>query len=136
MEGRTGTTVILDGKKYLYFAGTSYFQLHTHPDVVQSAVDATHKFGMGSATTRSLSGTTPLLQKIEDKLANYFNTEDAVYLPSGYLSSLAGMKALDELGTYDLIFLDEGSHYSLIEGAIATGRPVIPFRNRDLKSLE
>jgi len=136
MEGRTGTTVILDGKKYLYFAGTSYFQLHTHPDVILAAVDATHKFGMGSATTRSLCGTTPLLQKVEDKLANYFNTEDAVYLPSGYLSSLAGLKALDELNTYDVIFLDEGSHYSLVEGAIATGRPVIPFLNRDLKDLE
>jgi len=136
MEGRPGTTVILNGLKYLYFAGTSYFQLHTHPKVVQAAVDATHKYGMGSATTRSMSGTTPLLQKIEDKLANFFNAEDAVYLPSGYLSSLAGLKALDELGLYDVIFLDEGSHYSLLEGAIATGRPVIPFRNRDLKDLQ
>ena len=136
MEDRPGTTVILDGKKYLYFAGTSYFQLHTHPEVVKAAVDATHKFGMGSATTRLMSGTTPLLQKVEDKLASYFNTEDAVYLPSGYLSSLAGLKALDELGTYDVIFLDEGSHYSLVEGALATGKPVIHFRNRDLKDLE
>jgi 7-keto-8-aminopelargonate synthetase-like enzyme len=136
MEGRPGTTVILDGLKYLYFAGTSYFQLHTHPDVIQAAVDATHKFGMGSATTRQLSGTTPLLQKVEDKLASYFNTEDAVYLPSGYLSSLAGLKALDELGLYDAIFLDDGSHYSLLQGATATGRPVISFRNGDLKDLD
>ncbi|MCK5066564.1 MAG: pyridoxal phosphate-dependent aminotransferase family protein [Bacteroidales bacterium] len=136
MEGRTGTEVILNGLKYLYFAGTSYFQLHTHPDVVNAAMDATHKYGVGSATTRVMTGTTPLLLKIEDKLAGYFNTEDAVYLPSGYLSSLAGLKALDEMGTYDVIFLDEGSHYSLVEGAIATGRPVIPFRNRDPKDLE
>lgn len=136
MEGRPGTTVILDGKKYLYFAGTSYFQLHTHTDVIQAAVDATHKFGMGSATTRIMSGTTPLLQSLEEKLANYFNTEDAVYLPSGYLSSLAGLKALDDLGLYDIIFLDEGSHYSLVEGAIATGKPVVYFRNRDLHDLE
>jgi 8-amino-7-oxononanoate synthase len=136
MEGRTGTTVILDGEKYLYFAGTSYFQLHTHSEVVQAAVDATHKYGMSSATTRQLSGSTPLLQKIEDKLANFFNTEDAVYLPSGYLSNLAGLKALDELGLFDVIFLDGGSHYSLVEGAMATGRPVVHFRNRDLKDLD
>lgn len=136
MEGRTGTNVILDGEKYLYFAGTSYFQLHTHPDLIKAAVDATHKYGMGSATTRSLTGTTPLLQKIEGRLANYFNSEDAVYLPTGYLSSLAGMKALDELNTFDIIFLDEGSHYSLTDGAMATGKPVILFGNRDLKNLE
>jgi 8-amino-7-oxononanoate synthase len=136
MEGRAGTEVTLNGNKYLYFAGTSYFQLHTHPEVVKAAMDATHKYGISSATNRVMSGTTPLLQNIEEKLAGYFNSEDAAYLPSGYLSSLAGLKALDELGMYDVIFLDEGSHYSLEEGAIATGRPVIPFRNRDLKDLE
>ncbi len=136
MEGRTGTTVQLNGKNYLYFAGTSYFQLHTHPDVLRASMDATQKYGMSSATTRQLSGSTPLLQKLEDKLAGYFNAEDAVYLPSGYLISLAGLKALDELGSYDLIFLDEGSHYSLLEGAMATGKPVVPFRNRDVKDLE
>ncbi len=31
MEGRAGTKVVLDGIAYLYFAGTSYFQLHSHP---------------------------------------------------------------------------------------------------------
>lgn len=136
MESRPGTEVILDGKKYLYFAGTSYFQLHTHPKVMKAAEDATHKFGIGSATTRAMSGTTPLLKKVEDKLSSYFNSEDAAYLPSGWLSSLAGMQALNELGLYDKIFLDEGSHYSLVDGAMATGRSVIRFQNRDLKDLE
>ncbi len=136
MESRTGTNVVLNGKSYLYFAGTSYFQLHSHPDMIKAANDATLLYGIGSATTRALTGTTPLLEKIEQKLASYFNTEDAVYLPSGYLSSLAGLKALDEMGLYQVIFLDEGSHYSLEEGATATGKPVIPFRNRDLDDLE
>lgn len=136
MESRIGTSVVLNGKSYLYFAGTSYFQLHAHPDMIKAAVEATQQYGIGSATTRALSGTTPLLEKIELKLASYFNTQDAVYLPSGYLSSLAGLKALDELDRYHVIFLDEGSHYSLAEGAAATGRPVIPFRNRDPDDLE
>lgn len=136
MESRTGTNVILNGKGYLYFAGTSYFQLHSHPDVIRAANEATLQYGIGSATTRAMTGTTPLLEKIEQKLASYFNTQDAVYLPSGYLSSLAGMKALDEMGKYQVIFLDEGSHYSLAEGAAATGKPVISFRNRDPEDLE
>ena len=131
-----GTKVVLNGKSYLYFAGTSYFQLHSHPEVIKAANEATQKYGIGSATTRSLTGTTPLLEQLEENLANFFNTEDAVYLPSGYLSSLAGLKALDEMGRFQVIFLDEGSHYSLAEGAAATGKPVIPFRHRDLNDLE
>jgi len=128
--------VVLNGKSYLYFAGTSYFQLHSHPDVIKAANDATQEYGIGSATTRSLTGTTPLLEQLEENLANFFNTEDAVYLPSGYLCSLAGLKALDEMGRFQVIFLDEGSHYSLVEGAAATGKPVITFRHRDLNDLE
>jgi len=136
MESRTGTKVVLSGKSYLYFAGTSYFQLHSHPDVIKAANEATLKYGIGSATTRSLTGNSPLLEQLEENLANFFNTEDAVYLPSGYLSSLAGLKALDEMGRFQVIFLDEGSHYSLVEGAAATGKPVILFRHRDLNDLE
>ncbi|MEA3462581.1 MAG: pyridoxal phosphate-dependent aminotransferase family protein [Bacteroidota bacterium] len=136
MESRTGTSVVLNGKSYLYFAGTSYFQLHSHPDLIKAANDATIQYGIGSATTRAISGTTPLLEKIEHKLASYFNTEDAVYLPSGYLSSMAGLIALDAMSLYQLIFLDEGSHYSLVEGARATGKPIINFQNRNLEDLE
>jgi 7-keto-8-aminopelargonate synthetase-like enzyme len=135
MESRTGTEVVLNGKKYLYFAGTSYFQLHSHPDLINAANEATLKYGIGSATTRAMTGTTPLLETIELKLASFFSTEDAVYLPSGYLCSLAGLKALDEMGLYQVIFLDEGSHYSLIEGCTATRKTVITFKNRDPEDL-
>lgn len=136
MESRTGTKVVLNGKSYLYFAGTSYFQLHSHPDLIKAANEATAQYGIGSATTRAMTGTTPLLESIEHKLASYFNTEDAVYLPSGYMSSLAGILALDAMGLYQQIFLDDGSHYSLVEGARASGNPVVYFRNRDLEDLE
>ena len=135
MESRTGTSVVLNGKKYLYFAGTSYFQLHSHPALIKAANEATQQYGIGTATTRAMTGNTPLLEKMEHTLASFFSTEDAVYLPSGYLCSLAGLKALDELGLYQVIFLDEGSHYSLAEGAAATGKKIITFRNRDPEDL-
>jgi 7-keto-8-aminopelargonate synthetase-like enzyme len=82
-----------------------------------------------------MTGTTPLLEEIEVKLAAFFNTEDAVYLPSGYLCSLAGLKAMDEMGKYQVIFLDESSHYSLVEGTAASGKQVYTFRNRDPEDL-
>lgn len=130
-----GPEVILDGNRYLYFAGTSYFQLHSHPGLIEAAIKATQQFGTGSATTRTLTGTTPLLTEIEKKLADFFDTEDAVYLPSGYMSSLAGLKALDSLYNYDTIFVDEGAHYSLCENSLATGKKVIRFKHRNPDDL-
>jgi len=135
MEGKTGTTVTLDGKEFLYFAGTSYFQLHSHPEMIRAAAKATLEFGLGSATSRSMTGTTPLQVELETKAASFFNCEEAVYLPSGYLCSLAALKALNELELYEHIFLDEESHYSLQEGAMTTGKPVSFFQNMNIENL-
>ncbi len=136
MNSMIGTEVTLNNKPYLYFAGTSYFQLHAHPELIEAAQGATARYGIGSATSRALTGTTPLLKNIENKIADFFDTEDAVYLPSGYLSNMAGMKALESLNFYDVIFMDEGAHYSLLEGAMITGKPVIYFKNRDVGDLD
>lgn len=136
MESLPGPEVIMNGRRYLYFAGTGYFQLHSHPELLNAASRAIMKFGIGSATSRSLTGTTPQIRELESKIAGYFGTEDAAYLPSGYLVNLAGFKALDELGLYDKIFMDEGSHYSNIEGAMATGKPVVMFSCRSVEDLK
>ena len=119
----------INGKNCLYFAGTGYFQLQSHPLVVEAAVAATRQYGIGSATSRSVNGTTPLIIKLEQKIARFFRTDDAAYLPSGYLSNLAAFQALDTMGLYDVLFIDEEAHYSNTSGALATGKKVVPFRH-------
>ena len=135
IDSAAGTETKINGNKYLYFAGTGYFQLGSHPEVVKAAAEATLKYGIGSATSRAITGTTPLLLEIEKKAAGLFDTEDAAYLPSGYLSNIAGLKALDEMDAFDIIFIDEGSHYCNIEGAEVTGKPVVKFKNRNVGEL-
>ena len=136
MDSAPGTETVINGKKYLYFAGTGYFQLGAHPEVIRAASEATLKYGIGSATSRAITGTTPLLLEIEKKAAEYFDTEDSVYLPSGYLSNIAGLKALNEMYDFDIIFIDEGSHYCLSEGAMTVGKPIISFKNRNVDDLK
>jgi len=135
MESKVGTTTRLNGKDYLYFAGTGYFQLQSNPDMIQAAVDATLQFGIGSATSRTISGTTPLLLQLEKKIADFFGTEDAAYLPSGYLSNMAGFQALEKSNVFDIIFIDELSHYSNIGGAMMTDKQVVEFKHRDPDDL-
>lgn len=135
MDGKVGPVTSINGQDYMYFAGTGYFQLQSHPEMIQAAVDATLKFGIGSATSRTITGTTNLLLKLEEKIADYFGTEDAVYLPSGYLSNIAGFQALEELSLYDIIFIDENSHYSNTGGALVTGKKVVKFKHLSLLDL-
>jgi len=135
MESKLRPVTTINGKDYLYFAGTGYFQLQSHPEVIEAAVAATRKFGIGSATSRTINGTTSLILKLERKIAGFFQTEDAAYLPSGYLSNMAGFRALDTLGVFDVIFIDESAHYSNIDGALATGKKVVKFNHLNISDL-
>jgi 7-keto-8-aminopelargonate synthetase-like enzyme len=136
MEGPAGPEVIIHGKKHLYFAGTGYFDLQADSRVISAANRATEKFGIGTATSRALAGTNPLLIELEEKIASFFQSEDAVFLPSGYLANLAGLKALSELGLYNVILLDNHAHYSLTDGAAAVGLPVRRFNHLDTEDLQ
>ena len=136
MEGPSGTTVTLNGKKYLYFAGTSYFNLHRHPGLIKSAAAALEQYGLGSATSRTLSGTTPAILELERLAASFFGTEDAVYLPSGYLSNLAGFDGLMQYHPFHRIYVDEYAHYSLCDAARATGKPVCEFGHLNADDLQ
>ncbi|MGW8317363.1 MAG: aminotransferase class I/II-fold pyridoxal phosphate-dependent enzyme [Bacteroidales bacterium] len=135
MEGPPGTEVVLNGKKVLYFAGTDYFQLHSHPDLQSKAADALWAYGMSSATSRTLTGTTPLLKDLEQTIATFYDAEEAIYLPSGYLCNHAGLSALNELERVDVIFLDEDAHDSLREASLATGKQVIIFESGNVDDL-
>ena len=77
IDSKVGTVTTINGKDYLYFAGTGYFQLQSHPGMIRAAVDATTKFGIGCATSRTITGTTQLLLKLEKRIAAFFGTEDA-----------------------------------------------------------
>ncbi len=136
MESKLRPLSTINGKNYLYFAGTGYFQLQSHEEVMAAAVEAIRKYGMGTATSRTINGTTPLLLKLEKKIAEFFRKEASVYLPSGYLSNLAGFQALDKIGLYDVIFVDESAHYSVRSGALATGKKVVVFKHLNVLDLK
>ena len=136
VEDKVGPKTIINGKEYLYFAGTGYFNLSAHPELIDASINASRKFGMLSSTSRALTGTTTLIVELENKIAEFFATQDAAYLPSGYLSNIAGLNALKTYKPYDIIFIDEGSHYSNIEGAATVGKQIVKFKNLSAASLE
>jgi glycine C-acetyltransferase/8-amino-7-oxononanoate synthase len=136
MQGAPGALTIINGKECLYFGGTSYYGLHNHPGVIHAASEAIKKYGMNSATSRDGFGTTPLLVEIEKKGAEFFETEDAAYLASGFLSNMAGVQALLNIESFDTIFIDQFSHYSNRDAAYSVRKPVFTFKHMDIEDLE
>lgn len=135
INSKLGTKTRLNQDDYLYFGGAGYYLLQSNPEVIEAAVQATLKFGIGSASSRTLTGTTQLLVNLEHKIAEFFKSEDAAYLPSGYLTNIAGFQALAALELFDIIFIDEYAHYCNMDATMLTGKPCIQFKHHDHHDL-
>lgn len=122
---------MVDGRQYLYFAGSGYLGLQGHPEVIAAACEAAEKYGTGSATSRSETGfgLTPPSLLVEERGADLFGTEAALYIPSGYLAPQVLLAALRD--TCDVVLLDEHGHYALSDAARILGKPVVAFHHRD-----
>jgi len=133
MDSAPGARTIINGKVLDYFCGTGYFAFQGKPEITKAACDAVRKFGIGTATSRSGYGNNPVLLEVENRAARFFGTEAALYYVSGYLGNAILLQGLKE--KYDVIFVDEESHYSVKDGACIANKPVISFRHRRAEDL-
>jgi len=134
LESPPGAVTQIDGREYLYFAGTGYLGLQGHPEVIRAACRAAEQYGIGSANSRTAFGTTPPLLEVERLAAALFGLDDAFYFASGWLGNHVLMQLLDAQA--GLILLDEYSHYSVFEAARASGYPNVTFRHGDPADLQ
>ena len=134
MQSPPGPETVLDGKSYLYFAGTGYFCLHGHPEVIAAACEATRRYGLGSATSRHGFGNNPPLVEVERHAADFFASEDAFYFVSGYCGNAILAQGFGD--EYDLILVDSASHYSVFDGVLQGRCRSTTFAHCDPADLE
>lgn len=133
MESAPGPRTIINGREVDYFCGTGYFGFHGHPELVEAACEAAKKYGIGSATSRSWYGNNPALLEVEERAAKFLEKESALYYVSGYLGNSILLQGLKE--SYDVIFVDAESHYSVMDGAAMARKPVVTFAHLDPDDL-
>lgn len=134
-ESAPAAETFYNGRKCLYFGGTSYYGLQNHPELIKAGQEALARFGTHSGTSRYPYGTTPLYVEVEKRAAEFFGTEDAAYVASGYLQNMAAFQAMDQLKMFDVVFLDERAHYSVFDFAWALRKPVFTFAHADPADL-
>lgn len=130
MESAPGPEVVIDGRRYLYFGGTSYLGLAAHPEVIEAGCAALRQFGVHTATTRAGFGTNPPVRAVERRAAEFFGTEDAFYFTSGFNANHILVPALIE--EKRAVFVERSAHYCVHEAARLAGLPVTIFENDQL----
>jgi glycine C-acetyltransferase/8-amino-7-oxononanoate synthase len=133
MESAPGARTRVNGREVDYFCGTGYFGLQGHPELLHAVCEYTKKYGIGTATSRFGYGDNPVLLEVEEMAARFFGQEDALYFVSGYLGNAVLLQGLRD--NYDMIFIDEDSHYSVFDGAYTAQKPVIRFGHLDAQGL-
>ena len=126
--------VLLDGVKLLYLAGIDYHRMSHHPDVIQSAITAAQEFGLSATGSRSTTGNHALYVQLEQSVSEFFDSDGAVVLPSGYLSNSILLQAMES--DFDSFYIDDAAHSSLFEAASQCGKPLYRFSHLETQSLE
>jgi glycine C-acetyltransferase/8-amino-7-oxononanoate synthase len=133
VSGPQGPRVVLDGKPVLLLCSNNYLGLADHPRVREAAADAAMRWGVGAGASRLVSGTMTVHRRLEERLARLKGTEAALLFGSGYLANIGVVSAL--AGPGDVVFCDELSHASLLDGCRLSRADAAVYRHGDVEHL-
>jgi 8-amino-7-oxononanoate synthase len=131
---RQGIYAERDGRRLLSFSCNDYLNLSQHPAIIDAAVEATKRYGVGAGASRLVTGNHPLYAELETRLARLKASEAACAFGSGYLANTGIIPAL--AGPDDLILIDELSHACIYAGAKLSGAAVHRYRHCDIEHAE
>jgi len=126
--------VDLDGERLLQLGSSNYLGLAADPRVRDAVIAALHRYGTSCTSSRLLTGTRPLHHELEQRLARFLGTEDALAFATGYLANVGAIPAL--AGRHDGVYVDAEVHACIIDGAVLSGAKTYRFRHNDPVHLE
>ena len=120
--------------KVIMLGSNSYLNLTTNKKVCEAAIRAIEKFGYGMGAVSVYAGITDMHKELEKRIANFYNTEDAVLFPSGYGTNIGVISALCSSG--DIIINDSANHASIFDGSKLSGADLRVYPHNDIRALE
>lgn len=134
LEPTTGPLVQYDGRTYLHFASNDYLSLARDARVIRAAAEALAHYGLGSGASRLMSGTSPLHEQLETRLAQFKQQEAALLFSSGYLTNLGLITSL--VGPEDVVVCDHANHASLIDACRLSRARLRVYPHGDVARLQ
>lgn len=117
---------------YLGLASSSTIQKDFYKDLNSETV--LDKYGLGSASSRLLSGDSPVIHELEDNLSDAYGYEAALFFNSGYHANIGILPAL--LDKNDLVLSDKLNHASIHDGLRLSSAKHKRYRHLDYEQLE
>jgi len=132
------TVIVIDPithmrKRMLMFGSNNYLGLANHPHVCAMAEQAIRDYGAGVGGPPLLNGYTGLHRTLEERLAAFKGTEDALIFSSGYGANVGLVAGL--MNPDDMVIYDAYSHASFCDGMTLSGVQSHRFPHNDIGRL-
>lgn len=118
----------------LNFCANNYLGLANHPALISAAIDALHSHGFGMASVRFICGTQDLHKHLEQAIARFLGTADAILYTSCFDANAGLFETV--LGPDDAIISDALNHASIIDGIRLCKATRLRYAHGDMNDLE
>ena len=122
------------GKKVLNFCANNYLGLANNQQLINAAKEALDTHGYGMASVRFICGTSDLHKKLEQKIAEFFGTEDTILYAACFDANGGVFEPL--LTDQDAIISDSLNHASIIDGVRLCKAQRFRYENANIEDLE
>ncbi|QXM06814.1 glycine C-acetyltransferase [Crassaminicella indica] len=133
LQGANGAIIKISGRELINLSSNNYLGLATNERLIEAAVKATKKYGVGAGAVRTINGTLDIHIELEKKLAEFKHTEAAIVFQSGFNCNMGAIGAV--MDKNDAILSDELNHASIIDGCRLSKAEIIRYKHSDMDDL-
>ena len=129
-----GARMQVGDREMINLCANNYLGLADHPELVAAAKAGMDSHGFGMASVRFICGTQDLHRELEQKLAAFLGTDDAILFAACFDANGAVFEPL--LGPEDAVISDALNHASIIDGIRLSKARRFRYANSDMADLE
>ncbi|KAJ8007434.1 hypothetical protein DPEC_G00117460 [Dallia pectoralis] len=134
VSGPPSHNIVVNGKQCINFASFNFLGLLDNERVKQKALASLRKYGVGTCGPRGFYGTFDVHLELEDRLAKFMRTEEAIIYSYGFATIASAIPAYSKRG--DIVFVDEAACFSIQKGLQASRSFIKYFKHNDMEDLE
>ena len=125
---------ISTGEEVINFCANNYLGLSNNKEVIKAAKETMDTHGYGMSSVRFICGTQDIHKKLEQKIAEFYKTEDTILYAAAFDANGGVFEPL--LSEKDAIISDALNHASIIDGVRLCKAARYRYENNNMQSLK
>ncbi|KAK9884300.1 hypothetical protein WA026_005252 [Henosepilachna vigintioctopunctata] len=124
---------VVESDDVIDLAKTNFLGLLDNESIKKTAEETIRKYGVGTCGPRAFYGTTEVHLMLEEKLAEFFKTEECIVYSYGFVAISSAIAAYTN--RKDIVFVDKEANFPIQQGLRVSRSRIVYFDHNDPESL-